>query len=399
MHLKPESKNYKYWDAGRSFFSSSLQPLLDILAMLFLIKLFDVGIMEKTALAVVIRSGLILGLPATAVFAKLKIPINKSLFMIHITAAVCQLVIPFTLTPIIYILLFIVLSIAKDGINPLLSDIYSGYKKENRTKQYSLAAYAYILGGLCFSGIINLLFYFKINQHYILYPALTIPVILAGFCCLKLPSRTFSEHHSLGLKSLMAVFKSDKLFIFILISWFLMGSSNLWLITYRTNLLIEEQFGFSYRPETVLLLLYIIPESVRFLSIPMYVWLMDHINFIVLRIIINLLFGMYFAFFFIGQTFVFHLTGSIFFGIACGGGSIIWRLWINKLAPPGKSPAYMSIHSGLTGIRSILTPLFGFLALSNIGPVYCAVISISLTAVSIIMLLFIIPFGKTRFNN
>ena len=393
------SKRYQQWDAGRSFFASCLQPLLDVLAMYFLIEVFRAGETEKTVLAVVVRSGMLLGIPLSALLARLKMPINRGLWLIYGLAAVCVFLLPFVQAAFVYISLFCLVSLARDGTNSLLSDVYAGYPKEVRTGRYSTSVVALIAGGLCFSGLVNLLLSREPGQHRLLFPVLALPLLLAALCSVKLPRRIFSEHQGLGLKELAGILKKDKLFMYILISWFLMGSANLWLITYRTNMLVEPQFGFTYGPERVVLLLVIVPEAVRLLCIPVYVRLVDRVNFIVLRIILNIFFCLYIGCFFIGGQLIFHLLGVVFFGLAYGGGAIIWRLWINKYAPPGQSAAYMALHAGFTGIRSILTPIFGLFALNRIGPVVCALISLGLLTASILMLLFIIPTGRSRFNH
>jgi MFS family permease len=53
------------------------------------------------------------------------------------------------------------------------------------------------------------------------------------------------------------------------------------------------------------------------------------------------------------------------FGIALGGGKILWSLWVTKIAPAEKSPAYMSIHMALTGARGTLAPFIGYWILSQ----------------------------------
>ena len=132
---------------------------------------------------------------------------------------------------------------------------------------------------------------------------------------------------------------------------------------------------------------------------PVYAYLFDRINFIILRIIINSFFALYIVFFFMGNSLVYHIIGMCFIGLGFGGGSLAWRLWVTKIAPKDKVSAYMAIHSGLTGIRMMFTPLVGLYGLNTLGPKTCGIISLILISSSVVMLFFVIKYGTVRFKH
>ena len=50
-------------------------------------------------------------------------------------------------------------------------------------------------------------------------------------------------------------------------------------------------------------------------------------------------------------------AGSVFLGIAVGGGSIAWNLGHVDFAPPAQTSHYMATHVTLNGVRGLLAPL------------------------------------------
>jgi predicted MFS family arabinose efflux permease len=181
-------------------------------------------------------------------------------------------------------------------------------------------------------------------------------------------------------------------------AWFILGMANLWLFPYRTNFLLEEELGIGMTPQDVVLLVVVIPEACRFCASPVFAWLFDRINFIVLRMVINLFFALYTYCFFASDRFETIVFGSIFLGIAQGGGSFAWQLWVTKIAPPDQAPTYMVIHTTLTGLRRFCCPAVGLWALHNWGGESCGLISASLIGVATLMFLPLVKMGS-RFQH
>jgi predicted MFS family arabinose efflux permease len=105
----------------------------------------------------------------------------------------------------------------------------------------------------------------------------------------------------------------------------------------------------------------------RFFFIPFWARLFDQMNFVVLRMVLNILFGTGIALFFMSKNLMVIGAGSALIGISFAGGSIAWSLWVTKYAPPGKVTAYMSVHVCLTGIRGTIGPMIGYWTAAQIG--------------------------------
>ena len=77
----------------------------------------------------------------------------------------------------------------------------------------------------------------------------------------------------------------------------------------------------------------------------------------------------------------------------------MWNLWVTKIAPPGRSQLYMSVHSFFTGLRGIIGPLAGFLFINHFNIQGVGLLSFALILVSIFMLLPHIRAGKSLVQN
>ena len=83
-------------------------------------------------------------------------------------------------------------------------------------------------------------------------------------------------------------------------------------------------------------------------------------NFFILRIVLNMVFGLSLLAFFVGKSEAFLWIGMALRGVAMGGGNIAWNLWVTKLAPAERVSEYMSVHTFLTGVRGVIGPPLAF---------------------------------------
>ena len=161
--------------------------------------------------------------------------------------------------------------------------------------------------------------------------------------------------------------KRDKKFRTLIVSWMLMGLGNLTALKIWTEYFANDQYGNGFSAFEVTLLTFIIPQSVKILFTYPWGWLFDRMNFYLLRIILNVLFGAAIIVVFYGQTFWVIAIGTGLQGLAFAGGSIAWMLWVTKIAPPEHTAEYMSIHTFTTGLRGVIAPALGFYLLVTIG--------------------------------
>ena len=116
--------------------------------------------------------------------------------------------------------------------------------------------------------------------------------------------------------------------------------------------------GMDLSPWMFLACMTVLPEAAMLLASLVWGRLFDRINFIALRMSINVFFLMSALVTFTGGMTAL-VMGSVLFGIGKGGGAVAWNLWVTKIAPPERTADYMGVHTFLTGTRGMLS-VFSF---------------------------------------
>ena len=399
-------------DGLRVFFSGSLQSFTEVILMIVLIEQLNASTTEKTLFAMAAKSGFLISIPISFFLLSRNISIAKSMFYIFIAALFAHVVLlGLPLAPIlglpgswIIIVATLVIAFPLHGTHTISAHIYNMFHKKSRAQRFASSSIALMLGSIFFATIFNLLIHSdgelnKTGFQQIILISLLAMLGASIFSKKMVIDKPPHQKKDFRWSVIWQTLKSDRIFSHLLTAWMFLGLANLWLLPYRTNLLVEERFGFAYSEQLVMIILVILPETAYILFSFPFAKLVDRINFIVARIIASSLFLLYFMFFFLGTNVVFHILGSIFFGLGRAGGNMAWKMSMNKMASPDKVSLYMSIHSGTTGIRMVLAPIFGLIGLYELGPKWCGIISISFMVISILLFIPLIQFGKTRFSN
>lgn len=178
----------------------------------------------------------------------------------------------------------------------------------------------------------------------------------------------------------------DRAFGYILLVWFVFGFANLALTPLRVVYLAEAKRGLHLSPLSVLVISGVVVETARLLFTPLWAWWFDRMNFVVLRMILNAFLAAGIVTFFASDDPVVIGAGSLLTGIGYAGGGVAWNLWVTRLAPPGTTHVYMSVHTFLTGVRGIVGPYVGFALLGRVGWHELSWLSAATIALSILML-------------
>jgi predicted MFS family arabinose efflux permease len=107
------------------------------------------------------------------------------------------------------------------------------------------------------------------------------------------------------------------------------------------------------------------------------------------------------------SIFVFFSTKNIWIlglaaalnGVAMGGGTLSWNLWVTKFAPKERTAAYMSVHTFLTGVRGFAAPFLGFYLLTRWGSKTTGAMGSVMILISIIMVYFLYLNVRPRRTN
>jgi MFS family permease len=180
--------------------------------------------------------------------------------------------------------------------------------------------------------------------------------------------------------------RDDRTFRNTLIAWMCIGLANLMMQALRVDYLANHEKyhvtlnGLPLSAIWITLLTDVAPNAARLGMSPIWGRYFDRVNFFVLRIAINIGFGIAIVTFFLGDSYAGHLAGALIWGISIAGGDLCWSLWVTKLAPPHRVAHYMSVHTFLTGARGIAAPFLVFYLVDAVGLVGLAIITSILIA-------------------
>lgn len=258
--------------------------------------------------------------------------------------------------------------ICRSALLPFVTAIYGeNYPRGKRASYFSKPLMMTVGVSAAFGVAGSLILEADIENFRWLFIFLGCAGLVKAYSIYSMPSQPIevgAHKHPFGnLKYLF----TDPSYGYVLLTWFIMGFANLWTLPLKVDYIASAKYGIEASPFMVAFIITILPDTMRFLFIPFWARLFDKINFIVLRIILNLSFATGILLFFITEDLWIIGLGSALIGFSFAGGSIAWNLWVTKYAPPGKTAAYMSVHVFLTGVRGSIGPFIGYWVANQIG--------------------------------
>ena len=258
------------------------------------------------------------------------------------------------------------------GLLAGLPTLITGMWRENvpseiRGRHFSRVCFIGAISGLCCGGIIALFLSQPEDTEYYRYVlgAVVLCLLPAAWAVWDVPGEPVKSAGRIPYSSLRLL-GQDGLFAYICFAWFFLGLGNLSTIPLRVEYIASGEHGRKYAVWLVLLLMQIIPQTMRLLSTLLWGRIFDVVNFIYVRMAINTLFFLSIVFFF-QNSLAMQVLGSVFFGIASGGGEVVWNLWVTKIAPLEKTAEYMSVHVFLAGTRNVFGPLGAYYLLDSMA--------------------------------
>ena len=389
-------KTYKY-DLWRGFFDGVLSSGIQTFALFIAIRYYNAGEGLKSLIAAAPFIGMILSLPLVHYTAGKGLKKSWCSAVPSALASVCLIIGAWIPSLEFYALMITIGYICRSVAIPYLTSIYSdNYPHHKRGESFSKPLLLTVAISSLFGLAGSLLLEINIVYFIWIFTIVGICAIAKAWVISSMPSKVIektSHNHPFGNFEYMI---KDREFGYVLLTWFIMGFANLWVLPLRVDYVASSTYGIEASPVIVALIITIIPETIRFLFIPFWARLFDRMNFIVLRMILNVLFGIGIALFFISKNLLIIGIGSALIGLAFAGGSIAWALWVTKYAPPGKVSAYMSVHVCLTGIRGTIGPIIGYWAAAKVGVTMTGWISCGLMVLATAMLLPEIKHGRRK---
>ena len=234
-----------------------------------------------------------------------------------------------------------------------------------------------LIASLIFARVLDL----DIENYRLLLGGLGLLMLFGAWAGLQIESRPLATPARNPLANL-SLLRSDPLFGWLNLGWFVMGIANLAILPFRTEFVASAEYGLQYSPARILLLTMILPQGLSMISTVLWGKLFDRFGFLRVRIVLNFFFLVSMLSFF-QPGFAMQVVGSVCLGIAFGGGAVIWSLWVTEIASPERTADYMSVHSSLTGIRGLLGPIIAYAAIDFVGLELMTHIAAGLIMVSI----------------
>lgn len=265
--------------------------------------------------------------------------------------------------------LFITLSLMAFQLRlPFIAAIHErNYPASRRGRRFSVGLILMILVSLGFDLTVGQVLETDVDRYRALLAAAA-GVTLAGALALALvPSRPAPVADGDKPFRNLALLKTDPLFRRLIVSWFIMGFSNLWTVPLRVVYLAEAERGLGLSPLAVMLIGGVVPQATRLLFSRVWASIFDRMHLVLIRMVLSFFLGLGIFLYFATELIPVVILGQVILNVAFSGGPILWNLWVTRIAPPGQSSIYMSVHTFMTGIRGTIAPAIGFLALTGIS--------------------------------
>ena len=389
---------YRY-EMMRAVAQGILETAAHAFLLLIAVKWFEAGSVAKALVAAAGSFGLLLSPVIVAQVEHIGCRTSKAAAVILGMGAVSLVVMAaFPVLPV-FVAGSIVAMACSSGSIPLMTQVYQeNYPKKQRGRRFSRTVMVKIVAAVAFGHFAGKLLDADIERSRWMLLIFSGAFAFSSFCVYRIPSTPL--HVSGGTHPLRALrfAKTDTLFRLTLIAWMFMGFGNLMMFPIRVDYLANEKL-LNFDVLKVAVLAVVVPNTARLLTSPLWGWLFDHMNFFVLRALINVGFGLGIGVYFNSDSMVGLTIGAILFGISHSGGDVAWSLWVTKFAPPERVADYMSTHTFFTGVRGALGPIIGFALIGYMGGSPEAVsnvawISIAFITVSIFLLVKEIPAGR-----
>ncbi len=376
------------WDLLRGSMQGFVEACMVTFGLLVAIRVFDAPDMLKAILPGSYSGGLLIS-PLTIIIASRwgwtagrTCALYSLLGGLSMIGAVSVRALPAFLVFIVLVAVFLAQTV------PLLTKIYaSNYAERERGSRYSTSVLfsAVIAAGFSYGGGLLLDLDIEFYRFVFLVPAFALFVNILAFN--RMPAVAIHPEQS---KNPVSDFKKairNRVFCMILVGWMFQGFGQVMTMPIRVEYLANERYGINATNEQIALIIGVVPFLTYLLSTKFWGYCFDRWNFIVLRVIMNVIAMVsIFTVFFTSSLWMIAL-GMGLYGILVSGGRILWMLWVVQLAPPDQLSTYTGIHTFFTGVRGALAPFVAYLLVGQSDPKLVGWIAAAIITIGICIML------------
>ncbi len=370
-------------DLVRDLFQGIVEAGLQSFSLLIAIRVFHASVFMKSCIASAEHLGLFLTAASVALAEWTRLKTVQLWAGYFFLSALCFWLSSLTSCVWLYGILIVLAKVLYRQKEPPMVAVYNhNYSPNERGKRLSYCLIGSSLTGILFSKIGGHWLDVSMDHYRWILWSLAGACLCAGLAVLRIPSKRWLSG---GGKIPFTCFKylwTDKLFGYMELGWVLLGFGNLMTLPIRIEYLANPLYGINASNTVVAIMTFGIPAAARILTMRLWGHLFDKLNFIYLRLLLNAfwIFGLMFYFF--SSNLIVIGIGSIFIGMAMGGGTLVWTLWVTKITHKERVPAYMGVHTSIIGLRGLTAPFLGYWILKNANVPTVAWVGIVFTLIS-----------------
>jgi MFS family permease len=373
--LKDLSQRTFRVDLFRSSLNGILEVGFNVFVILIAIRFLDASQGFKSLLAAGSAFGFFLMPWTSKLSALLQKPVTHIAGYIMLICSLSLMFCSQVKSILPYTACLLVAQISLSQMPGLMIHVYSSnYNSSNRGRSVSWNFIFASSIGMIFSYLFGVFLDQNGSHYYFLFWGMGLIAFSSSVALFLIPSTAvkIAETSSSLLGGLTYIYK-DRLFRKMLFGWMLMGLGVIMTIPVRIEY-VAGNGGMGMTNKQIAILF-----GVSMLSgvLTSRIWgkLFDQISFVPYRLSLNFFLLFSIIIFFSSSTFWGLAIGAILGGVATGGASIAWSLWVMKIAPDGRESDYMGAHVFMTGIRGALAPFLGYFVLGLVGfngVIYCS---------------------------
>ncbi|HVY71240.1 MAG TPA: MFS transporter [Verrucomicrobiae bacterium] len=349
---------YERW---RAITSGMLETAANNFLLLIAVRWFSAGATAKALVAAGHSTGLLLSPVVVSLVARAQWPAAKGAARLAaVGAGAFFLMACFPVLPV-FVLGSIIAMASWSSAIPLMTQVYQdNYPERSRGRMFSQTTMIRIATAVVFSEVAGVFLTGHLAGFSWLLAGFGLAMVAAWACFSQCPSQRLSEAAGSHPFRSLRYAQEDRVFRLTLICWMLMGFANLMMLPMRVEYLANPRYGLTLSPAEIAFLVGVVPNTARLILSPVWGWLFDHMNFFVMRCVLNAGFAIGILSFFTSDSVTGLIAGAIIYGISNAGGDVAWSLWVTKFSPPERVADYMSVHTFFTGVRGVLAPLVAF---------------------------------------
>jgi MFS family permease len=369
MNHRERARVTYFWDRVRGAAMGCLEPYWQTFALLIAIRVFAAPDGVKAILPMAFPIGFVL-LPLTVPLAArsgLRVSVVCALSLA--VSGSCLLASALVASLWMYVALAAASMIVIAQIVPFSTQIYAAnYSADERGRLFSTAFLLSSIIAVIAAYAGGRLLDFDLDYYPIILVVAAASSFFGAFAFSRIPTEGFPLSSREPISRSIGLLWSDRLFGRMQFGWSIIALGAMMIFPIRVEYMANPLYNVNATNEQIGVVLGAVPLLARLVSTKVWGYLFDHFNVVSLRIALNLITFFAILLFFGTTNLVLMAASMMLYGVAYGGGRIMWQLWVTKIAPEEKVASYMTVNSTVTGILGLAAPAFGYAVLHYTNP-------------------------------